>query len=55
MTIETTITITHEEMKKMGLTDKDFHAKGFWLISVTSVVRTYKKNYWCSDKRDIEL
>ena len=46
MTITTIVTISHEELHSLGLSDEDFRNLGYRLKEATSWGKTYEKIAW---------
>ncbi len=46
MTVTTTVTISHEEMHDLHLTDKSFKDVGYTLRQTTTVGKIYEKVSW---------
>lgn len=46
MTVTTTITISHEEMERLHLTDKSLEAIGYRLIKTTTFGKVFEKISW---------
>lgn len=46
MTVTTTITISHEEMERLHLKDKNFEVLGYKLIKNNSFGKIYEKISW---------
>ena len=46
MTITTTVTISHEELHSLGLSDEDFRNLGYRLKDTTTWGKTYEKIAW---------
>lgn len=51
MTITTTVTISHEEMRKLGMTDQSFKNLGYYLKHTTSYGKVFEKISW-TDRKD---
>lgn len=46
MTVTTTVTISHEEMHDLHLTDKSFKDVGYRLKQITTLGKIYEKVSW---------
>ena len=53
MTITTTVTISHEEMRKLGMTDQAFKNLGYFLKQTNSYGKIFEKVYWTDRKDDV--
>lgn len=53
MTITTTVTISHEELHDLHMTDKSFRELGYNLKETTSWGKTYEKIAWQTATKDI--
>ena len=50
MTITTIVTISHEELHNLGLSDEDFRTLGYRLKYTTTWGKTYEKIAWQNAK-----
>ena len=53
MTITTTVTISHEEMRKLGMTDQSFKNLGYFLKQTTTYGKVFEKITWTDQKEGI--
>ena len=53
MTVTTTITISHEEMNKLGLRDDYLKQLGYHLKSHNEYGKVFEKIFWTDDKEKI--
>ena len=53
MTITTTVTISHEEMRKLGMTDQSFKELGYFLKETTTYGKIFEKIFWADRKEDV--
>ena len=53
MTITTTVTISHEEMRKLGMTDQNFKNLGYFLKQTNSYGKIFEKINWTDRKDDV--
>ena len=53
MTVTTTVTISHEEMQRLHLTDDNFKDLGYFLKQTTAVGKTFEKIAWSNAKEQL--